>query len=108
MTRIVDRAASTVGSGAALEARSVRTHRWDISASYVMLLLTTAALVLAFRQLGGSLLHLVTGNWSAMIGGLMLALVVGLLIWGNFVYQLTRLGHLYRLAAHRPASRKDL
>lgn len=108
MIRIVGRAASAVDSGAALEARSVRTHRWDISATYVMLLLTTAALVLAFRQLGGSLLHSVAGNWSAVIGGLMLALVVGLLIWGNFVYQLTRLGHLYRLAVHRPASRKDL
>ncbi len=73
MTRIVDRAASAVDSGAALEARSVRTHRWDISATYVMLLLTTAALVLAFRQLGGSLLHSVAGNCSAVIGGLMLA-----------------------------------
>ena len=35
-------------------------------------------------------------------------LVVALLLWGNFVYQLTRLGHVCRCATHRPALREDL
>ncbi|HWS62726.1 MAG TPA: glycosyltransferase family 2 protein [Steroidobacteraceae bacterium] len=74
-----------------------------------MLTLTVAALVLAFRQLGAPLVgEIAAHQWSMTIDQLAFMLVVALLIWGNFVYQLTRLGHLYRCAAHRPTSRENL
>ncbi|TLY78044.1 MAG: hypothetical protein E6K41_15395, partial [Gammaproteobacteria bacterium] len=106
MTRDIGFTAAAGDSGSEL---ALKPYRRDICATYVMLTLTTAALVLAFRQLGGSLVHeLAAHQWSIAIGQLAFMLVVALLLWGNFVYQLTRLGHVYRCATHRPALREDL
>src|SRR3989442_14450864 len=106
MTRDIGFTAAAGDSGSEL---ALRPYRRDICATYVMLTLTTAALVLAFRQLGGSLVHeLAAHQWSIAVGQLAFMLVVALLLWGNFVYQLTRLGHVYRCATHRPALREDL
>jgi len=106
MTRDIGFTAAAGDSGSEL---ALKPYRRDICATYVMLTLTTAALVLAFRQLGGSLVHeLAAHQWSIAVGQLAFMLVVALLLWGNFVYQLTRLGHVHRCATHRPASREDL
>src|SRR5947207_14034272 len=86
MTRDIGFTAAAGDSGSEL---ALKPYRRDICATYVMLTLTTAALVLAFRQLGGSLVHeLAAHQWSIAIGQLAFMLVVALLLWGNFVYQL--------------------
>jgi cellulose synthase/poly-beta-1,6-N-acetylglucosamine synthase-like glycosyltransferase len=109
MTSTIGLTAAAADSGSELRTPCLKPYRWDICANYVMLTLTLAALVLAFRQLGASLVgEMAAHQWSIAIGQLAFMLVVALLIWGNFVYQLTRLGHLYRCTAHRPTSREDL
>ena len=109
MPSITGLTAAAVDSGTELRTPCLKRYRRSICATYVMLALTVAALVLAFRQLGASLVAAMAAHqWSMATDQLAFILVVALLIWGNFVYQLTRLGHLYRCTAHRPTSREDL
>ncbi|HET7757629.1 MAG TPA: glycosyltransferase family 2 protein [Steroidobacteraceae bacterium] len=104
MATVIGRPAAA-GSAAPLAGSLQR----EICATYLALTLTVAAVVLAFSQLSGAFIaELAARQWSVGVGQLSFMLIVALLIWGNFVYQLTRLGHLYRCAAHRPAAREEL
>ncbi len=106
MTSTTGLTAAAVDSGSELR---LKPYRRDICATYLTLTLTVVALVLAFRQLSASLVgEMAAHQWTIAIGQLAFMLVVALLIWGNFVYQLTRVGHLYRSAVHKPTSREDL
>lgn len=52
--------------------------------------------------------RIVAGAFGATVEQLIFIAIVNLLIYGNFVYQFTRLGYYRRIAAHRPASRAEL
>jgi cellulose synthase (UDP-forming) len=81
----------------------------EIKLTYVMLALTTIACLLAAWQLGGALVgEIAAREWSAAAGQALFISIVALLIWGNFIYQLTRLGYLKRCAAHQPAARNEI
>jgi len=114
MTRNVGRAVCA-RSGASAPSEGERRRRiaaslvQEIGATYFALSLTVAAVLLAFWQLSGAFVGaLFAREWAVGFGQMTFMLVVALLIWGNFVYQLTRLGHLRRCARHRPAARQEL
>jgi cellulose synthase/poly-beta-1,6-N-acetylglucosamine synthase-like glycosyltransferase len=47
------------------------------------------------------------GDLSGSVEQILFIAIVQALIWGNFVYQFTRLGYLQRRLAHRPLSREE-
>lgn len=49
-----------------------------------------------------------SGSLGATVAQIIFIAIINLLIYGNFVYQFTRLGYLKRRAAHRPASRQEI
>src|SRR5258708_2556262 len=86
-----------------------RTLRREIVLTHVALAITLVAAVVSLGALTRSLLeHLTTHRWGAGLRETLFVGIVGVLIYGGLVYQLTRLGHLRRLLAHRPASEEDL
>lgn len=49
-----------------------------------------------------------SGSLGATLAQVIFIAIINLLIYGNFVYQFTRLGYLKRRMAHRPASREEI
>ena len=74
-----------------------------------MLAFTMIAWTLALRELGHSWLSELAAHraWTAACQAVF-TVIAALLIWGNFVYQLTRFGQLRRSRAHRPSSLEAL
>ncbi|MFO1027629.1 MAG: glycosyltransferase family 2 protein [Acetobacteraceae bacterium] len=82
------------------------TGRGELIATWTCLVLTGAAFGLAILELTAPVaqhpsVHLL---WQ----GTLLLAVVGSLIYGSFVYQVTRIGCLRRQSAHRPETHEEL
>src|SRR5881394_612214 len=86
-----------------------RDHGREIRATNFMLAFTMIAWTLALRELGHSWLSELAAHraWTAACQAVF-TVIAALLIWGNFVYQLTRFGQLRRSRAHRPSSLEAL
>ena len=70
---------------------------------------TLIAAALVAYEIGGALIEdLSTGTWTTLLTHLALAALVLFLVYGGLVYQLARLSHLKRLAAHRPVPKAQL
>ena len=80
------------------------------------LLLSHAAigitLIASLVALGGITLSVVQATasyrWGTALGQALFLAIVAFLVYGGLVYQVARVGHLRRLAKHRPASAKAL
>lgn len=83
--------------------------RREVILTYAVLLLTLCAAVITVGSIALAMVRdAVAHHWMTMLGhGLFLG-IVSFLIYGALVYQLSRLGHLGRLAAHRPAGPAEL
>lgn len=83
--------------------------RWEIFVTWAALACTAAASILF---LGGSISlaeeELLNAHQGALLEIGTYLMLVGFLIYGNFGYQLARLGYLKRLSRHRPASMSEL
>jgi len=83
-------------------------YTWESALTRLLIAFTAFAWVVSNRELFENL-------WSRMQGGDMVAsieqlvfiTIVNLLVYGNFLYQFTRLGYLERLRAHQPARAKN-
>jgi cellulose synthase (UDP-forming) len=68
--------------------------------------------VVSLVALGGITLSVAAAassyRWGASLGQALFLTIVGFLIYGGLVYQLSRVGHLCRLVAHRPAGAEAL
>src|SRR5262245_21729255 len=88
--------------------RSLNVRR-ELLLSYVGIGVTLIASLVA---LGGMTLSAARAiawyRWDAGIGQALFLAIVAFLVYGGLVYQLTRVGHLRRLMAHRPAGEKEL
>lgn len=81
----------------------------EIRMGRALLAVTLAASAMVGWELGGSMVRLLAaGQTAAAAGHLVFTLIVGMLIYGNFVFQLTRLGYLKRRDAHLAAPRQEL
>ncbi|UCB55881.1 MAG: glycosyltransferase family 2 protein [Thiotrichales bacterium] len=67
------------------------------------------ASVFATVDVGGILVqHIRSGQPVAVLEQSIFIFIVTFLVYGNLVYQFTRLGHLHRASAHRPADINEL
>jgi cellulose synthase/poly-beta-1,6-N-acetylglucosamine synthase-like glycosyltransferase len=83
--------------------------RPEIRLAWVLLAVTLAASGMVGWELAGTMMGLIAaGETGAAAGHGVFAAIVGMLIYGNFVFQLTRLGYLRRRASHLPAARREL
>lgn len=81
----------------------------EIGLTVLGLMITLGAALMLASDLGGQLLQHITANQPLTVAEQAIFLgIVYLLIYGNLVYQLTRLGHYWRQHRHRPASREEL
>lgn len=81
----------------------------EIRLTQISVLLTLIVSVMLFREIYViSMDHFKEASYWHGIEQMILGLIVLFFIYGNVVYQLTRLGYLKRLMAHRPASREEL
>ncbi|HEX6828947.1 MAG TPA: glycosyltransferase family 2 protein [Burkholderiales bacterium] len=93
----------------AAERRREYDLRSEIRVAWVLLAATLAASVMAGWELTEAMARLATARETAAAAGhAVFTAIVGMLIYGNFVFQLTRLGYLKRRAAHDPAARQEL
>jgi cellulose synthase (UDP-forming) len=75
--------------------RAERAPRREIVVSLLVLLATLPAVALLLRELG---------DGARSPAGLAFAAIVAALVYGNLVYQLTRLAYFIRVMRHRPES----
>jgi len=69
-----------------------------------LILVTLVASLFATADVGGIFLHyLRNGSLGGLVEQTVFILIVTFLVYGNLVYQFTRLGYLYRKARHRSA-----
>lgn len=95
--------------GAADTARSASTARREIALTVAALIFTCIACVFLgigfvaiVRELAGR------GDIAGVLGQVVFIVIIGLLTWGNLVYQLTRTAHYRRWLDHNPAPRAVL
>jgi len=83
--------------------------RFEIRMAWVLLAATLTASGLVGWELATAMADLLaSGQTAAAAGHGVFATIVAMLIYGNLVFQFTRLGYLQRRAAHRPAPRQEL
>ncbi len=83
--------------------------RVEIRLTWLGIAVTLIASALVAHEVGWVLIEdLSAGAWTPLFSHLVLAILVLFLVYGGLVYQLARLSHLKRLAAHRPVSREQL
>jgi cellulose synthase/poly-beta-1,6-N-acetylglucosamine synthase-like glycosyltransferase len=83
--------------------------RRELHITGVSIALTVAMTAAALWGLGANLSGFAaSGDVPGIAGHLVFVAIVGFLLYGSFVYQLTRLGYLRRRAEHRPASGDEL
>jgi cellulose synthase/poly-beta-1,6-N-acetylglucosamine synthase-like glycosyltransferase len=93
----------------AADPRHEYDHRSEIRVARAFLAFTLAASAQVGWELADSMVRLLAdGDLAAAAGHGVFTAIVAMLIYGNFVFQLTRLGYLKRRGAHRPAPRKEL
>ena len=93
-------------SSAAQTGRSIEE---EIKLTKVLILFTLIASVFATVDVGGILLqHARSGSIGAALEQSLFIFIVAFLVYGNLVYQFTRLGYLKRKAGHRPAGIDEL
>ena len=81
----------------------------EIFITRLMVAFTAIAAVMAFVRVAEIGLQLAAaGDWTGVGVQFVFALVIVALIYGFFVYLISRLGYLQRRQVHVPASREDL
>ena len=81
----------------------------EIWLTRIFILLTLIASVFATADVGGIFLkYLQAGSISGLLEQSIFILIVTFLVYGNLVYQFTRLGYLHRKARHCPAGINEL
>jgi len=90
-------------------AQTGRSIEGEIKLTKVLILFTLIASVFATVDVGGILLqHARSGSIGAALEQSLFIFIVAFLVYGNLVYQFTRLGYLKRKAGHRPADIDEL
>lgn len=81
----------------------------EIWLTRVLILLTLVASFFATLDVGGILIqHIRSGSLGSMLEQSAFIIIVTFLVYGNLVYQFTRLGYLHRKAQHCPAGINEL
>ena len=84
-------------------------YKREILITRISLVLTLAMTAGLTWGLGSNLLGFVDrGETLAILSHALFVSIIGFLLYGSFVYQLTRLGYLQRRAEHRPATDDEL
>lgn len=93
----------------AAEPRREYDLRSEIRLAWTLLVVTLAASIMVGWELAEAMLRLVAaGETATAAGHVVFTAIIGMLIYGNLVFQLTRLGYLKRRATHHPATRQEL
>lgn len=83
--------------------------RFEIPFAAFLLTVTLAiCAVVGWEQVEQLLAFVEQGNTISALGHGLFMAIIAMLIYGNLVYQLTRLGYLKRRARHRPVGRDEL
>jgi cellulose synthase/poly-beta-1,6-N-acetylglucosamine synthase-like glycosyltransferase len=83
--------------------------RFEIPFAALLFAVTLAiCAVVAWEQVDQLLVFVERGDTLAAVGHGVFMAIIGMLIYGNLVYQLTRMGYLKRRSRHRPVGREDL
>jgi hypothetical protein len=86
-----------------------RSIEGEIKLTRLLILFTLIASVFATADVGGILVqHARSGSIGATVEQSVFIFIVAFLVYGNLVYQFTRLGYLKRKAGHRPAEIDEL
>src|SRR5215470_17139693 len=86
------------------DGRSRRSERFEVALTVLSLVLTAVACALLAVECTAVLRETADrGDVPGALGQLLFMLIVALLLWGNLVYQLTRLAYFLRRLNHRPA-----
>ncbi len=89
--------------------KSDRSIDKEIKLTRVLILFTLIASVFATIDVVGIFLqHARSGSLGAVLEQSLFILIVAFLVYGNLVYQFTRLGYLHRKASHCPAGIGEL
>ncbi len=81
----------------------------ELALTSIGLVVTLAASAFLFRDIWNIFqLGLAEGNWKRILEQLVFATVVFFLIYGNVLYQLTRIGYFLRLRKFKPTPTQDL
>ena len=89
--------------------KSDRSIDREIRLTRVLILFTLIASVFATIDVVGILLqHARSGSVGAVLEQSIFIFIVAFLVYGNLVYQFTRLGYLHRKAGHCPAGIDEL
>ena len=87
-----------------INGRNHRSERFEAALTTITLVLTAVACVLLAVESTALLRKMADqGDVRAALGQILFMTIVALLIWGNLVYQLTRLAYFLRRLGHRPA-----
>jgi cellulose synthase/poly-beta-1,6-N-acetylglucosamine synthase-like glycosyltransferase len=90
--------------GCANNGRNHQPERFELALTFVTLALTAVACAFLAVELAAILRKMASrGDVPGALGQILFMLIVALLIWGNLVYQLTRLAFFRRRLDHRPA-----
>jgi cellulose synthase (UDP-forming) len=83
--------------------------QWEIRFTLIAILFTLITTAMLFKEIYAIFTtHLEETDYYRAGGQIFFALVVFFLIYGNIVYQVTRIGYFRRLKSHRPARRNEL
>ncbi len=87
----------------------VVNYSWEIRLTYLFLAFTTVAWLAVSWQTGEILWNRIQSGkiWSIFEQVLFIAIIQGL-VYGNFVYQLTRIGYLRRRLSNKPAAAEEM
>src|SRR6266516_2364153 len=81
----------------------------DIRLTQLMLVVTLIASILFIKwEVSLGLNAFYTGKYRLALEDGLFVSIVGFLIYGNLIYQFTRIGYLKRIATHKPATPKEL
>jgi len=78
-----------------------RSISFEIRLTACTLVFTLVATALFLRDIASSAAVSSLAHWFELVG---YTVIIAFLIYGNVGYQLTRIGHLQRSAAHRPGA----
>ena len=91
-------------SHALQESSTARAINREIWLTRTLIVFTLIATVFATLDVGGIFLnHVRSGSTGAVLEQSIFMIIVTFLVYGNLVYQFTRLGYLHRKARHCPA-----
>ena len=100
---------NSVDGKVSLPGETRRSIEGDIKLTRLLILFTLIASVFATADVGGILVqHARSGSIGATVEQSVFIFIVAFLVYGNLVYQFTRLGYLKRQASHSPADIDEL